>query len=161
VVATFDRYEDAERAVDLLADRRFPVERTAIVGRGLEFVEQVTGRMTYARAAFNGALSGALIGLLVAWLFAVFNWFDPMIAWGWLILDGLWFGALVGALMGVLLHALSGGRRDFAAVGAMRAKQYDVVVDEAFADDAERLLAGGRVDSQTPAAEIPASPSDA
>ncbi len=35
VIATFDNYADAERAVDL-SDRRFEVDRLAIVGRELE-----------------------------------------------------------------------------------------------------------------------------
>jgi len=153
-VASFDRYAEAERAVDFLADRRFPVERVSIVGRGLEYVEQVTGRMTYGRAALNGALTGALIGVLVGWLFGLFNWYEPLVSAFWLALDGLWFGALVGALMGLLLHALSGGRRDFAAVGAMRASRYDVLVDEAVADEAERLL-GELQPSETGREEAP------
>src|SRR4051812_10594521 len=139
-VATFSSYRDAERAVDFLADRRFPVEHTAIVARDLEYVEQVTGRMTYGRAALSGALSGAMIGLLIGWLFGLFNWFDPVVSAFWLALDGLWFGALVGALMGLITHALTGGRRDFAAVGAMQARHYDVLVDEPFAEAAERVL---------------------
>jgi hypothetical protein len=139
-IASFDRYAEAERAVDFLADRRFPVERVSIVGRDLEYVEQITGRMTYGRAALNGALTGALIGALVGWLFGLFAWFDPIVSAFWLALDGLWFGALLGALMGLLLHALSGGRRDFSAVGGMRANRYDVLVDEAVADEAEHLL---------------------
>jgi hypothetical protein len=44
---------------------------------------------------------------------------------------GLLRGAVVGALLGLLLHALSGGRRDFASVGGMRASRYDVMADEA------------------------------
>src|SRR4051812_36501041 len=139
-VASFDRYTEAERAVDFLADRRFPVERVSIVGRDLEYVEQITGRMTYGRAALNGALTGALIGVLVGWLFGLLNWFDPIVSAVWLALDGLWFGALVGALMGLVLHALSGGRRDFSAIGGMRARRYEVVVDEAVADEAEHRL---------------------
>ena len=112
-IATFGSYEEAERVVDFLSDHGFPVERTAIVGRDLEYVEQVTGRMTYARAALAGALNGAVIGVLIGWLFALFNWFDPVVSAFWLVVDGLWFGALVGALMGLVMHALSGGRRDF------------------------------------------------
>jgi uncharacterized membrane protein len=139
-VASFTSYAEAERAVDLLADRHFPVEHVAIVGRDLRYVEQVTGRMTYPRAALSGALSGALIGFLIGWLFGVFNWFDPVVATLWLMIDGLWFGALLGAVFGVLLHALQGGRRDFAATGYTTADHYDVVVDEEFADDAQRLL---------------------
>jgi hypothetical protein len=150
VVASYPSYQEAERAVDYLSDNDFPVDRVSIVGRDLEYVEQVAGRMTYARAALNGALSGALVGLLVGWLFAVFNWFDAVIGWGWLILDGLWFGALVGALFGLLAHALTGGRRDFASVGAIRANRYELLVDEPVASQAEQLM--NRMGQAAPAA---------
>jgi hypothetical protein len=63
------------------------------------------------------------------------------VAAGWLALDGLWFGALVGALTGLLAYALTGGRRDFASVGAMTADRYEVQVDEEVVADAARLLA--------------------
>jgi hypothetical protein len=162
-VASFDRYPEAERAVDFLADRRFPVERVSIVGRDLEYVEQVTGRMTLGRAALNGALTGALIGVLVGWLFGLFNWFDPLVSAFWLALDGLWFGALVGALMGLLLHALSRGRRDFSAVGGMRANRYEVLVDAAVADEAEHLLSElqpGETKQDVSTQEVPAAPSN-
>jgi hypothetical protein len=35
-------------------------------------------------------------------VFAIFDWFDPLVARGWLIIDDLWFGALVGAAFGLL-----------------------------------------------------------
>jgi hypothetical protein len=140
VVATYTDYADAERAVDFLSDRKFPVNRVSIVGRGLHYVEQVTGRMGYLESALRGALSGALAGLLIGWLFFVFDWFSPIVARGWLIVDGLWFGAVVGALTGLLFHALLRGRRDFASIGAMRADRYDVLVDEDVADEAIALL---------------------
>ena len=47
MIATFDNYADAERAVDYLSDQRFEVNRVAIVGRDLEYVEQVLGRLNY------------------------------------------------------------------------------------------------------------------
>jgi hypothetical protein len=140
VIAMFEDYRDAERAVDELSDRGFPVERVSIVGRDLKLVEQVTGRMTLGRSALQGALSGAIVGALIGWLFTVFNWFDPVVARGWLILDGLWFGAVVGALFGLLAHALTRGRRDFVSMTGMRAERYDVMVDEAVADEAAGLL---------------------
>jgi uncharacterized membrane protein len=139
-VASFANYRDAERAVDYLSDHKFPVERVSIVGRDLRYVEQVTGRMSYGRAALTGALSGAMVGLLIGWLFAVFNWFNPVVARGWLILDGLWFGALIGAVMGLIAHALTRGRRDFASVGAMQAERYDLMVDDEVADEAARVV---------------------
>ncbi|HMJ32433.1 MAG TPA: general stress protein [Baekduia sp.] len=141
-VASYDNYADAERAVDYLADQKFPVERVSIVGRDLKLVEQVIGRMTLGRAVLNGALSGALAGLLIGWLFTVFDWTDPVVARGWLILDGFWFGALVGALFGLIAHLLTGGRRDFASIGALQADHYDLLADEEVADEAERLIAG-------------------
>lgn len=139
-VATYDSYADAERAVDYLSDNKFPVEHVSIVGRDLQIVEHVTGRLTWARAALNGALTGAVVGFLIGWLFAIFDWFDPSIARVWLIIDGIWFGALVGATMGLVTYLLLGGRRDFASVGAMQASHYDVVIDEEFADQAIQLL---------------------
>jgi hypothetical protein len=141
-VATFHTYEDAERAVDRLSDHGFPVERTMIVGRGLRYVERVTGRLSYPKAALTGALTGALVGALIGWLFVVFDWFSPIVANGWLVVDGLWFGAVVGALFGVLAHALTRGRRDFTSISRMEADDYEVQADDALADEAARLLAG-------------------
>lgn len=140
VVASFSTYGEAEQAVDYLSDQRFPVERTAIVGEGLKLVEQVTGRITYGRAALQGAVSGAFIGLLIGWLFAVFDWSDPVVASAWLIVDGLWFGAVVGAIFGLIMHAFTGGRRDFGSIAGMQADRYLVQVDEDLADEAARLL---------------------
>jgi hypothetical protein len=139
-VASFRDYASAERAVDYLSDHDFPVERTAIVARDLKLVEQVTGRVGYLEAALRGLVSGAVAGILIGWLFTAFNWFDPVVARGWLIFDGLWFGALVGAIAGLIGHALTRGRRDFASIQAVSADRYEVVADEEVADEAERLI---------------------
>jgi hypothetical protein len=151
-VASFHTYQDAERAVDRLSDLGFPVEHTMIVGRGLRYVERVTGRMTYVKAALTGALTGALVGVLIAWLFVVFDWFSPIVAKGWLAVDALWFGAVVGALFGVVAHALTGGRRDFTSVSRTEADEYEVQVDDELADEAARLLAGMDTGAATPEA---------
>jgi len=78
--------------------------------------------------------------VLIGWLFGAFDWFDPVVSSAWLALDGLWFGAVVGALIGLLIHASSGGRRDFESVGTMRADRYEVLVDEELATEALRRL---------------------
>jgi len=149
-VASFKTYAEAERAVDHLADQKFPVERVSIVARGLKMVEQVTGRRGYLEAALQGLTSGALIGFLIGWLFGIFNWFEPITSAFWLAIDGLWFGALIGALFGLLLHALSRGRRDFDSVAGLSADRYEVLVDDEVAPEAarllgDRLLGGGEV----------------
>ena len=71
--------ESSDRALNPVdaALRGFDVSRVAIVGRDLRCVEQVTGRMTYGKAAVRGAMTGALVGVLIGWLFGIFDWFDP------------------------------------------------------------------------------------
>ncbi len=142
VVASYADYRDAEKAVNYLADNRFPVEHVAVVGRELELVQQVTGRLTALDAAARGALTGAVTGLLIGWLFAVFTWFDPRIASGWVIIDGLWFGTLVGFVMGLVMYLITKSRRRFDAVSMMRPEYFDISVDELYADDAARMLLG-------------------
>jgi hypothetical protein len=51
------------------------------------------------------------------------------------------YGAIVGALLGLAAHALTGGRRDFASISAFRADSYDLLVDDTHADQATQLLA--------------------
>jgi heat induced stress protein YflT len=140
VLGSYATYEEAERAVDYLADKGFPVERTAISGRGLSSYEQVTGRLTTGRAALQGALSGAVIGALLGWLFGVFSWVSPLISGLLLALYGLVIGAVLGAVFGALGHAMLGGRRDFSSVPGVRAEAYEVLVDAEFAAQAAQLL---------------------
>ncbi|GAA3846663.1 hypothetical protein GCM10022243_10960 [Saccharothrix violaceirubra] len=140
-IGSYERYSEAERAVDYLSDNGFPVERVAIIGSDVKLVEQVVGRLNLGGAALRGAGSGALTGLLIGWLFGVFNWFTPLLAAFTLAIYGLVFGAVIGAVFGLVVHALQGGRRDFASVRAMTPTRYEVVADEAVADEAKNLLA--------------------
>jgi hypothetical protein len=140
VVASYPTYTEAERAVDYLSDQRFPVERVAIVGRGLSSVEQVTGRLTVLGAAVRSAIPGAVIGALFGWLFGLFDWINPLISGLLLALYGAVFGAVLGALFGAIGHALTGGRRDFSSITGMQADRYDVQVDADIAGEATSLL---------------------
>jgi len=150
-VASFATYSEAEQAVDLLADHKFPVEQVAIIGRDLKAVERVTGRMTYGIAALEGALAGAAAGVLIGWLFGLFDWFNPIVASIWLAFHGLWFGAIVGALIGMLTHALAGGwRRNFASAHRIEAERYELVVAKGLADEAARVLSGAASATASP-----------
>ncbi|GAA0923506.1 general stress protein [Pseudonocardia zijingensis] len=139
-VAAYNDYEQAERAVDRLADLDFPVERVAIIGQDMQTVEQVTGRMTYPLAAWRGALSGAVPGALIGWIFGIFDWVNPLITGLLLALYGLVIGAVIGAIIDLIIYAMQRGRRDFASVTIMSPKRYEVVVDDEVADEAARLL---------------------
>jgi hypothetical protein len=141
-VASYDDYAEAERAVDYLSDQGFPVERVAIVGHGLRYVEQVQERVTAGRAALVGAVQGAILGLVFGALASLFFVLDPSPATALLLLYGLAAGAFLGAVLGVLAHLAAGSDRDFASVAGMEADRYDIVVDEEFADRAAELLRG-------------------
>src|ERR1700716_2635228 len=125
-IAAYERYSEAERAVDYLSDNKFPVERVPIIGSDVRMVEQVVGRLNYGGAALRGAGSGAVVGLLFGWIFGLFSWITPLLAWLTLVVYGLVFGAIVGALVGLIFHALQGGRRDFASVRVMAPSRYEV-----------------------------------
>jgi uncharacterized membrane protein len=139
-VAAYDSYAEAERAVDRLSDQGFPVDKVAIIGQGLRYVEQVTGRYTTGRAALVGALEGALLGAFLGLLMGLIFTYDPNPAVWLLILYGLAIGALIGAGLGAALHLATGGTRDFSSVPGMQAERYEVVVDEGVADRAAELL---------------------
>jgi hypothetical protein len=140
LIASYAQYEDAERAVDLLSDYGFPVRKMSIVGRGLEWAEQITGRLTTASATARGATSGAGAGALVGWLFGTFDWMTPLISWLLLVLYGSVLGALVGATVGWLAHLGTGNRRDVRPVPSFRARTYDLFVDAEHADQATAAL---------------------
>jgi hypothetical protein len=137
VIAAYPSYVDAERAVDWLSDQGFAVERVSIVGRGLRSVEQVSGRMTTARAALTGAGQGAVIGLIFALFFGIFFAGPAFLG---LLLYAVAAGALFGAALGAIAHGAQGGGRDFTSVSGIQADHYEVQVDEAAADEAKRLL---------------------
>jgi len=139
-IASYDRYADAQRAVDYLSDRNFPVDRVAIVGHGLRYVEQVHARMTTGRAALLGAAQGAMIGAFLSALLSIFFVLEPDPAVLLILLYGTAAGGLAGATLGALMHAMTGGRRDFVSSAGMEADRYDVVVDEDVVDRANELL---------------------
>jgi hypothetical protein len=137
-IDVFDGYADAQRAVDTLSDRGFPVERVAIVGTGLRYVEQVSSRLTTGRAALSGAGQGAVIGLVFALLFGIFFTVDE--GFLGLLVYSVALGAMFGAIFGAVGHAALGGRRDFASTAQMQADRYEVQIDSAVADRATAIL---------------------
>lgn len=155
-IGTYTTYAEAQRAVDRLSDLKFPVERVAIVAEGLKFVEQITGRLTYGRVAWNGALSGAMIGGLFGLMLGFFNWIAPLVSALEVAFYGVVYGAIVGSLMSIIFYALSGGRRDFSSASGIVADRYNVVADEEVAGEALRLLGSGpSATGAGPAVQIP------
>jgi hypothetical protein len=137
LLSSFSDYADAQAAVDRLSDKGFPVENVAIVGHNVQIVEQVTGRMTNARAAGYGAATGAWFGLLIGLIFGLFAE-GPV--WLLLLLWGLVLGAVWGAVFGFVGHWVTRGRRDFSSVQKLEAERWDVMVDAEHLLRAQSLL---------------------
>ena len=144
VIASFPNYTDAQRAVDWLADQHFAVSHLSIVAHGLQFVEQVTGRLTWGKALLNGALGGAMTGFFVGFLLGLLLITAPFGTAFVSALYGIIVGAVIGLIISAVAYGLSGHHRDFTSVGTLQADRYDVVADETVADEAARLLAQQR-----------------
>lgn len=139
-VMSVSSYEAAERAVDWLSDQKFAVEHVAIVGSGLRYIEQISGRLTTGNAAVKGLWQGALFGLFWGLLFGLFFTVDAGSFIGVLAYSAI-VAAVFGAIFYAIFQAAQAGRRDFDSATVTRADRYDVQVDDAFAGEAERLLA--------------------
>ena len=136
-LGVFDKYEDAQQAVDFLSDREFPVENCMIVGTDLRQVERVTGRLTMGRVALAGGVTGIWLGLFVGLIFALFAPSgDAFMTVLWSMMFGAVF-ALVWALIG---HAMTRGQRDFTSVSQVIATRYEVLTEHKFAQQARDLL---------------------
>jgi hypothetical protein len=135
----YENYADAQRVVDYLSDRDFPVHNVSIVGTGLRSVERVTGRLTRGKVAAAGAASGLWMGLFVGIAFALFSDHGQL---GFLVTT-----PLLGALFGIVLSQLGfsaatrGGARDFSSISQVVAARYEVVVEHSHAADAHEVLA--------------------
>lgn len=134
-IATFEKYEEAQKAVDALADAAFPVQKVSIIGTDLRMVERVTGRMNLGRAALSGALSGMWFGLMIGLLWVIVGAPDlsPVVL-------GVTFGAVFGALFGLAAHSLSGGKRDFTSVSQVVATRYGLRCETEVAAQCRQVL---------------------
>lgn len=133
----FERYEDAQAAVDYLSDEEFPVENCLIVGTDLRQVERVTGRLTTGRVILGGALSGAWMGLFVGLVFTLFTTPGDTLT---TIVGAIGFGAVFGLVWAMLGYGMTRGRRDFTSVSKVVATRYELLTEHKFAQQARDLL---------------------
>ncbi|MFF5990155.1 general stress protein [Prauserella flavalba] len=138
-IGSYGTYEEAQRAVDYLADNDFTVQDVTIVGVDLMLVERVIGRLSWGRVLGTGALSGAWFGLFVGLLLGMFNSSQGMSYAP--ILVGLIAGVLFGVVFAALSYASSRGRRDFSSASQLVAGRYDVLCQPRNAEKGRDLLA--------------------
>jgi hypothetical protein len=135
-LGTYDKYENAQKAVDYLSDHQFAVQNCMIVGTDLRQVERVTGRLTRGRVAGAGALSGMWMGLFVGLIFTLFEKGSTLA-----VMSTVAFGAAFGVVWALLGYAATKGRRDFTSVSQVVATRYEVLVEHKFAEQGRALLA--------------------
>jgi hypothetical protein len=133
-VGSYAKYEEAQRAVDHLADNDFPVGDVTIVGVDLMLVERVIGRLTWGRVL---AASGAWLGLFVGVVLSLFSATGSIGA----ILLGLGMGIVFGIVSGAITYGASRGRRDFTSSSQLVAGRYDVLCQPRSAEKARDMLA--------------------
>ena len=135
-VAEFSSYEDAQAAVDYLADQKFAVENLMIVGTNLKLLERVTGRRTWGTVLGGGALSGISFGLFVGLMLYFFIGPDLI-----MLLAGLALGVVFGLISAGLAYAVSGGKRDFNSTRMTVATKYEILAEHKVVGQARDLLA--------------------
>ncbi len=139
ILGTYDTYPEAQAIVDRLAKAEFPVAQLSIVGNDLKTVERVTRKLSWTRAALEGALSGAWFGLFVA---VVFTFFTPVEKINWGIFGAaILIGAAAGMLFRLVSYGISRRSRDFESTNQVLASNYQVLVAPDKLTEAQEALA--------------------
>lgn len=136
-LAVYDSYDEAQRTVDFLSDKEFPVQNCLIVGTDLKQFERITGRLTWSSVSVGGVLSGLWFGTFVGLVFTLFttgNGFG-------VIVSTAAFGAVFGLIWALAGYGMTRGRRDFSSISTVVATKYEVLVEHKHAAAARELLA--------------------
>ena len=140
LVASYPDYPSAQAAVDYLAAEQYPVEHITISGEGIRLVERVSGPYGSLQAAVNGILTGAVGGALFGLVFGALSLIFPVAPALDLAFYGAAYGAFIGLVVALLMHAVYGRTRRFSSQASVRADRYELLVDEVYAEEALRLL---------------------
>jgi uncharacterized membrane protein len=137
VLGTYETYPEAQAVIDRLAKADFPVAQLSIVGNDLKTVERVTRKLSWSRAALEGALSGAWFGLFIGLLL---SFFSPTINWG-VFGAAIFIGAAFGMLFRLVGYGISRRSRDFESTHQVLASSYQILVDPSLLGQAQETLA--------------------
>jgi hypothetical protein len=136
-LAVYEDYAAAQKAVDFLSDKEFPVENCMIVGTDLKQVERITGRLTSSKVALGGALSGLWLGIFIGIIFAMFDNGSGLAT----VITTALFGVVFGTVWALVGYAAARGQRDFSSVRVVVATRYEVLVEHKLLIRAQEVLA--------------------
>jgi len=142
-LGVFEKYVDAQKAVDTLSDNQFPVENCLIVGTDLKQMERVTARLTWGRVALGGLLSGVWLGLFVGLILSLFSRPSNPLT---LLLYTALYGAVFGLVWSLVGYGFTRGARDFSSVSQVVATRYEVFCEHKFAQQGRQILADAGID---------------
>jgi hypothetical protein len=137
-LGVYEDYSAAQKAVDFLSDKEFPVENCMIVGTDLKQVERITGRLTTGKVALGGALSGLWLGIFVGVVLSLFDTKSNGFA---TIVTTALFGVVFGTVWAMVGYAAARGQRDFSSVRVVVATRYEVLVEHKLLQRAQEILA--------------------
>ena len=135
-VATYSKYEGAQRAVSKLIEKDIPARDIAIVGKGLRSVEKITGKLGWGRAAWQGAMNGLFLGLLISAFAVIWMPEATTMMIGGVILIAVAFGMALR----ILNYSVLRRRRDYASMMALTADRYEITVTGVYTGKARELL---------------------
>ncbi len=138
-LGVFDKYDEAQKAVDYLSDHEFPVQNVLIVGTDLKQLERVTGRLTRGRVLMGGLLSGAWLGFFVGLVLSLFGGEEAAALFA--IFSTVIAGAVFGLVWALIGYAATRGQRDFTSISQVVATKYEVLVEHKLAAQGRELLA--------------------
>jgi len=136
-IGSYTSYEDAQQAVDHLADSDFPVADVTIVGVEPMLVERVAGKLSWRRVLTSAAMSGAWFGIFVGLLLSMFSTGAGLLP----ILIGLVAGVAFSMVFAAMSYGATRGKRDFISHSQLVARRYDVLSQPRNAERGRELLA--------------------
>jgi hypothetical protein len=142
----FTSYQDASDLVEKLIAGELQANKISIIGKDPVLVERVRSRLGYGRVALSGAVTGLWLGILVALLAGsgVTTSAD-----GQMEFVPQDFGAVVivaagiGMFINIMRFAASKTKRGFLSSQMPIASRYQVIVPEADAPQALKILSAG------------------
>ena len=137
VLGTYATYPEAQAIVDHLAKADFPVAQVSIVGNDLKSVERVTRKLSWSRAALEGALSGAWFGLFLGFLFS----FVTVGFQTGLFVAAILIGAAFGLFFRIVTYAINRRNRDFDSTKQVLASNYQILVPAESISRAQQIIA--------------------
>ena len=136
-LGSYPTYTQVQSVIEFLAERKFEVETTEVIGSDLRMVEQATGRSTWPRALVGGIASGAWFGLFVGLLLNILT----TASFGRAMVFGLTWGVVFGGVFAAVSCGLMAGRRDSTSRSAIVPGRFEVMVAATHSDRARTALA--------------------